>query len=175
MWAQARPLKRVSFVQRCMNPGVPLVWCALFVQDTTGGFLSREWGGASVVAYVMLVAWHGSLQELSAHTGRRRADSLREVREWGLRGVNTLADVGATLTFLFFLLRWFPAAWFAPLLFVTLTCHVAVEVVVARRLQQLHSCPKYWGGRVLAKPRTDALTHVYFATDQEEESAQDNA
>ena len=123
MWAAPRPLRRVGFVERCCSPGLPLVWSALFVHDTAGGFLADGWGVTLVVVYVVVVAWHGSLQELSARGGVRRHPALAELREWALRGANTLADVSATLTGLFFLLRWFAAAWFAPLFLVALTAH----------------------------------------------------
>ena len=154
MWAESRPLRRVAFVERCCNPGIPLVWCALFVQETTGGFLAHEWGVVLVVVYVLVVAWYGSLQELSA--GALGCASVwARVREHGLRAVNVAADVGATLTFLFFLLNWFPAAWFAPLFFVTLLAHGVVAVVVARRLHALHQRPEYWGGRALRVDKVD--------------------
>ena len=174
MWAAPRPLRRVGFVERCCSPGLPLVWSALFVHDTAGGCLADGWGVTLVVVYVVVVAWHGSLQELSARGGVRRHPALAELREWALRGANTLADVSATLTCLFFLLRWFAAAWFAPLFLVALTAHAGVQVVVARRLRALHGRPGYWGGRAPAAREVPA-PHVHFAVHDDGESARSDA
>ena len=175
MWAAPRPLRRVGFVERCCSPGLPLVWSALFVHDTAGGFLADGWGVTLVVVYVVVVAWHGSLQELSARGGVRRRLALAELREWALRGANTLADVSATLTGLFFLLRWFAAAWFAPLFLVALTAHAGVQVVVARRLRALHGRPGYWGGRAPAAREVPPEPHVHFAVHDDGESARSDA
>ena len=165
MWASPRPLRLVSFSERVAFPGVPVVWCVLFVQLTTSGW------GATVApmtninlglasAYVLLAVWYGTLRELTARTDtvtRRSLKTMYVVRTWALRATNTVADAGAALCFLFFTLLWFPAAWFAPLFFVALACHAITEAEVEQRLRALHAHHGYLSGRRPTKQEMDAL------------------
>lgn len=168
MWARPRPLRHVSFAKRVAFPGVPVVWCVLFVQLTTSG------RGATVApmtninlglagAYVLLAVWYGTLRELTARTDtvtRRSLKTMYVVRTWALRVSNTVADAGAALCFLFFTLLWFPAAWFAPLFFVTLACHAVTEAEVEQRLRALHAHNGFLSGRRPTQQEIDALTSL---------------
>lgn len=168
MWAHPRPLRHVSFAGRVAFPGVPVVWCVLFVQLTT----NKE--GASAVpmtninlglagAYVLLALWYGTLRELTAYTDtatRRSLKTLYALRTWTVRACNMVADAGAALCFLFFTLLWFPAAWFAPLFFVTLLCHAVTEAEVEQRLRALHAHNGFLSGRRPTQQEMEALSVV---------------
>lgn len=168
MWARPRPLRHVSFSGRVAFPGVPVVWCVLFVQLTTSGqgvtnapMTNINLGLAS--AYVLLAVWYGTLRELTTRTDtvtRRSLKTLYAVRTWALRASNTVADAGAALCFLFFTLLWFPAAWFAPLFFVTLACHAITEAEVEQRLRALHAHNGYLSGRRPTQQEMDALNSL---------------
>lgn len=168
MWASPRPLRHVSFAERVAFPGVPVVWCVLFVQLTTSGqgvaiapMTNINLGLAG--AYVLLAVWYGTLRELTARTDtvtRRSLRTLQALRTWSLRASNTVADAGAALCFLFFTLLWFPAAWFAPLFFVALVCHAITEAEVEQRLRALHAHHGYLSGRRPTKQELDALTSL---------------
>ena len=90
----------------------------------------------------------------------RSLKTLHVVRTWALRVSNTIADAGAALCFLFFTLLWFPAAWFAPLFFVTLACHAITEAEVEQRLRALHAHNGYLSGRRPTQQEMDALTSL---------------
>lgn len=168
MWARPRPLRHVSFAERVAFPGVPVVWCVLFVQLTTSGqgaanapMTNINLGLAS--AYILLAVWYGTLRELTARTDtvtRRSLKTIYVVRTWALRASNTVADAGAALCFLFFTLLWFPAAWFAPLFFVALVCHAIAEAEVEQRLRALHAHHGYLSGRRPTKQEMDALASL---------------
>lgn len=114
-------------------------------------------------AYVLLAVWYGTLRELTARTDtvtRRSLKTLHTVRTWALRASNTAADAGAALCFLFFTLLWFPAAWFAPLFFVTLMCHAVAEAGVEQRLRALHAHHGFLSGRRPTKQEMDALSSL---------------
>lgn len=150
MWAQPRPLQHVSFAQRIAFPGLPVVWCVLCVQQSTGGFMTNELAVCMVIAYILVAVWYGTLRELTARADENTLKSLQTmyaVRTWMVRLSNTVADAGAAMCFLFFLLNWFPAAWFLPLLFGTTVAHLGTEFEVEQRLRALHAHRGYWGGR----------------------------
>lgn len=167
MWARPRPLRHVSFAERVAFPGLPIVWCVLFVQLTTKtqGFklpiTNMNVGLAS--AYILLAVWHGTLRELNARSDivtRRSLQTLYHVRTWVVRVLNTFADAGTSACFLFFTLLWFPAAWFAPLFFVTLLCHMLTEFEVEQRLRDLHAHHGYFSGRRPTDEELHALKHL---------------
>jgi uncharacterized membrane protein YdbT with pleckstrin-like domain len=114
-------------------------------------------------AYVLLAVWYGTLRELTARTDtvtQRSLKTLYVVRTWALRASNTVADAGAALCFLFFTLLWLPAAWFAPLFFVTLACHAVTEAEVEQRLRALHAHNGFLSGRRPTQQEIDALTSL---------------
>lgn len=168
MWARPRPLRHVSFAGRVAFPGIPAVWCVLFVQLTTSGQDNAvapmtHFNLGLAGTYALLAVWYGTLRELTARTDtatQRSLKSLHTLRTWAVRLSNTVADAGAALCFLFFTLLWFPAAWFAPLFFVTLVCHAATEAEVERRLRALHAHHGFLSGRRPTQQEINALSSL---------------
>lgn len=168
MWARPRPLEHVSFAARVAFPGIPVVWCVLFVQLTTStsrsGIVPMSHINAGCAAvYVLLAMWYGTLRELSARTDKVTRISLRTMytaRTWAVRACNTVADAGAAMCFLFFTFLWFPVAWFAPLFFVTLACHALTEAEVEQRLRALHGHHGFLSGRRPTQQEIDALNSL---------------
>lgn len=167
MWARSRPLRHVSFAERVAFPGLPVVWCVLFVQLTTksqGNTLPvTNINVGLAAAYVLLAVWHGTLRELTARgdcVTRRSLRTLHTLRTWAARLLNTLADAGTAACFLFFTLLWFPSAWFAPLFFVTLVCHQLTEWEVEQRLRALHAHHGFLSGRRPTEGELEALRHL---------------
>lgn len=145
------------------------MWCVLFVQLTAnpapgvGAPPLTRVNGALAAAYVVLAVWYGTLRELTARTDRVTRRSLRTLytlRTWVARGLNTTADAGAAACFLFFSLLWFPAAWFAPLFFVTLLAHYATEAEVEQRLRALHAHHGFLSGRRPTQQEMEALSSL---------------
>ena len=165
MWTRPRPLRHLTFASRVAFPGVPVVWCVLFVQLTTtkrqGNVVPMtHFNMALASVYVLFAVSYGTTRELKARTDMLTRQSLRTLhtlRTWMVRACNTLADAGAALCFLFFTLLWFPAAWFAPLFFVTMLCHVVTEAEVERRLRALHAHHGFLSGRRPTQQEMDAL------------------
>jgi len=168
MWASPRPLRHASFAARVAFPGIPVVWCVLFVQLTTSalddGILPMTKLNAGLAcAYVLFAVWYGTLRELTARAdivSQRSLKTLHSLRTWALRVANTVADAGAAMCFLFFSLLWFPAAWFAPLFFVTLLAHAATEAEVGQRLRALHAHHGFLSGRRPTQQEMDALSSL---------------